>query len=277
MDSATLSLVLFIVFTLIYFIYRYFEYNSEHLKLVSGIYILLVIASQFSINISATKDLCGEASYGNAFLYTLIPWVVIFGMLNVVLFMFPGWKSPFANTFGYLLAKAAGVKSLLLDHILKEKYKDGKLPVAKATPVVQAVPIKETKVGGRASSTSNEAITNSLEHIYSDPSALINEVTPETFDTFWTRMKPLFRKGADNYRNQFKKLVNLKDLVSEFVWYLLTGVLVCSMSYNSILNQGCNTSVKEMQKRHQEYEDNVKKFQQEAKEKGPSRVYYTRD
>ena len=90
-------------------------------------------------------------------------------------------------------------------------------------------------------------------------------------------MKPLFRKGADNYRNQFKKLVNLKDLVSEFVWYLLTGVLVCSMSYNSILNQGCNTSVKEMQKRHQEYEDNVKKFQQEAKEKGPSRVYYTRD
>lgn len=277
MDSATLSLVLFIVFTLIYFIYRYFAYNSEHLKLVAGIYILSVIASQFSINISATKEMCGEANYGNAFLYTLIPWVIIFGMLNVVLFMFPGWKSPFANTFGYLLAKAAGVKSLLLDHILKEKFKDGKLPQAKAVPVAQAVPIKETKVGGRPGATSNEAITNSLEHIYSDPSALINEVTPETFDTFWTRMKPLFRKGADNYRNQFKKLVNLKDLVSEFVWYLLTGVLVCSMSYNSILNQGCNMSVKEMQKRHNEYEDNVKKFQEEAKEKGPSRVYYTRD
>ena len=273
MDSATLSLVLFIVFTLIYFIYRYFAYNSEHLKLVAGIYILSVIASQFTINISATKKMCGETNYGNAFLYTLIPWIIIFGMLNVVLFMFPGWKSPFANTFGYLLAKASGVKSLLLDNILKEKFKDVKLPVAKTTHTRD----KPSMFGGAPGATSNESIANSLEHIYGDPSALINEVTPETFDTFWTRMKPLFRKGADNYKDQFKKLVNLKDLVSEFVWYLLTGVLVCSMSYNSILNQGCNTSVKEMQKRHNEYKDNVNKSQQEVEEKDPRRVYHTTD
>ena len=277
MDSATLSLVLFIVFTLIYFIYRYFEFDSQHLNIVTGIYVLSVISSQFSINISATKELCGEANYGNAFLYTLIPWGIIFGLLHIVLFMFPGWKSPFANTFGYLLAKAGGVKSLLLDHILKAKFKEGvKIP---STNSPQDKPsIKETQLGGtRANATSSEAITNSLEHIYGDPSALINEVTPETFDTFWTSMTPLFRKNAEKYRDQFKKLVNLKDLVSEFVWYLLTGVLVCSMSYNSILNQGCNTSVKEMQKRHQDYEDNVNKIKQEDKDKPPARVYYTKD
>jgi len=277
MNTATLSLVLFIVFTLFYFIYRYFEFKSQHLNIVTAIYVLSVIASQFSINISTTKEMCGDANYGNAFLYTLIPWVIIFGLLHIVLFMFPGWKSPFSNTFGYLLVKAAGVKSLLLDNILKAKFKEGvKIP---STNSPQDDPnIKLIQSGGtRANAKSSEAITNSLQHIYNDPSALINEVTPETFDTFWVRMKPLFRKNADKSRDQFEKLVNLKDLVSEFVWYLLTGVLVCSMSYNSILNQGCNTSVKEMQKRHQDYEDNVKKVKEESEDRGPGRVYYTRD
>ena len=83
-----------------------------------------MIASQFIINISLTKELCGESSYGNAFLYTFIPWVVIFGLLNIALMMFPGWKAPFSNTFGYLVVKAAGIRSLLTDNILKQKGKN---------------------------------------------------------------------------------------------------------------------------------------------------------
>ena len=252
MESATLSLLLFIVFTLIYFIYRYFKFNQSNFKIISSIYFLTVIASQFLININLTKDLCGESSYGNAFLYTFIPWIFIFGILNLVLMLFPGWKSPFSNTFGYLVVKAAGIRSLLTDNILKQKYKDSvQLP--------------------------DKAISNSINNIYNDPSILINEITPDNFDNFWKRMSPLLKGGSNFYRNKFKQLVVLKDLVGEFVWYLLTGMLVSSMSYNSILNQGCNVSVKEMQKRHREYEEDVKRKQKEDQSKKPQRIYNIND
>ena len=34
-------------------------------------------------------------------------------------------------------------------------------------------------------------------------------------------------------------MVKLKDLVSQFVWYMLAGILVTSRSYNYIINQPC--------------------------------------
>ena len=237
-------------------------FDSSSLKVISAIYFLSLILSQFSVNISVTKELCGESSYGFAFIYTLIPWVFIFGILNVVLIMFPGWKTPFANTFGYLLVKAAGVKSLLLNEMLKEKFD------------------KSVNLKGVNSSNISSDINVSIDHIYSDPSMLINQVTPETFNTFWTRMKPLFRKGAsDNIslKKRFEKFVVLKDIVADFIWYLLTGLLVCSMTYNSMVNQNCQRSVKEMQKRHKTYEDNVKKQKEDDAKKGKPRVYYTKD
>lgn len=252
MESATLSLILFVVFTLIYFIYRYFKFNQTSFKIVTAIYFLSVIASQFIINISLTKELCGESSYGNAFLYTFIPWVVIFGLLNIALMMFPGWKAPFSNTFGYLVVKAAGIRSLLTNNILKQKYKG-------------------------SSTLSEKGISNSINDIYSDPSILINQVTPDTFDSFWKRMSPLLKGGSNLYRNKLKQLIVLKDLVGEFFWYLLTGMLVCSMSYNSILNQGCDVSVKEMQKRHRQYEEDIKKKQKEDQSKKPQRIYNVTD
>jgi hypothetical protein len=37
-------------------------------------------------------------------------------------------------------------------------------------------------------------------------------------------------------------MVKLKDLVSQFVWYMLAGILVTSRSYNYIINQPCGLS-----------------------------------
>ena len=41
---------------------------------------------------------------------TIVPWVLIFGMVVVMLNVYPGWISPFSNTFGYGLTKLAGSK-----------------------------------------------------------------------------------------------------------------------------------------------------------------------
>ena len=44
---------------------------------------------------------------------TIIPWVLIFGVINIILIIFPGWISPFANTFGYGVMNLLGLKQLL--------------------------------------------------------------------------------------------------------------------------------------------------------------------
>ena len=67
-------------------------------------------------------------------------------------------------------------------------------------------------------------------------------------------MAKLFKEGRDS-----KDLVNLfnfillKDIVAEYIWYMLSGILVTSVSYNYILNSSCKKNVKDMERRHDDY------------------------
>ena len=53
----------------------------------------------------------------------------------------------------------------------------------------------------------------------------------------------------------------MKDTVSEYIWYMLTGTLVTSVSYNYVVNKGCHQSVKEMKKRRKAYEKRLEEKQ----------------
>ncbi len=170
---------------------------------------------------------------GQALFITLIPWVFIFGILNLVLSIFPGWLAPFSNTFGYGIAKLMGINNLLND-IFKPKIVKGDLD--------------------------GEKMAEALEHIYSDKSLLINEVTPTNFDTFWENMSPLFKtsvKENSDLKMNLLKLIRLKDIISEYIWYMLTGMLVTSVGYNYVVNSSCVQSIKEMKKRNKDYEDEL--------------------
>ena len=72
-------------------------------------------------------------------------------------------------------------------------------------------------------------------------------------------MTPLFKDGADEYKADLYKMIELKELVSEGLWYLLTGSLITSVSANYIMNGDCGTSADEMKKRHSDYEKQQKK------------------
>ena len=39
--------------------------------------------------------------------------------------------------------------------------------------------------------------------------------------------------------NELAKLIIMKDYIAEFVWYILTGILVINMTTNFILEQNC--------------------------------------
>lgn len=249
MANAFSSLIFFLIITTIYFFIKF--YVKSHSTVWMIIYFLMVVVGEYFINLSITKDICGSNQYTTAISITLIPWVFIFGLLNLMLLMFPGWLSPFSNTFGYIVTKLAGVNDLL-DDILVPK-------------------IIKTK---SSDSDNVKAVSEALESIYADKSLFINEISLANFDNMWDRMNSagLFKQTSLELKDKLRNMVRLKYLISEYIWFALTGTLVTSVSYNYIVNAGCQQSVSDMEQRHNDMIE-----QEENKDTPDNRVYLTNE
>jgi len=265
------AMLLFFIFTTIYSVMQYnatktyagtdagADKNESAGKMYFMIYILAVVIGQFFVNLQLTTSMCGSPNYSTAAMCTFFPWGFIFGILLLFLNMFPGWLAPFSNTFGYGVALAAGLNDTMVD-ILKPQSKD-----------------QRRSEGEQLSSQAEEA----LEHIYADRSLLINEITSDNFDNFWNNMSGLFRKNVSNnisLKSSLYSFVVLKEIVSEYIWYILAGMLITSVSFNYIAGTACNVSAAEMQARHEDYEKELKAAQDDAKAKSDNqRVYETHE
>lgn len=232
--SSFASFLYFSIITTLYFILKIFSKTDKMVLIWTIIYFFVLLVTQFFINVSISKSLCGTNQYITAMNVTFVPWVIILGSLKMLLTIFPGWLSPFSNTFGYLVTKLLGIGNVF-NKILSDKFDDehvkGDLRIA----------------------------MEALEHIYSDKSLLINEITPANFDTFWNRMSnaKLFKADAGIYKDKLLSLVKLKDTISEFIWYILTGGLVTSISYNYMVNSECSKSVNEIEMLSSEVKNNA--------------------
>ena len=109
----TVSIVFFLILTLAYSIFKYYTKSPKTIQLWTIIYFLILIVVQFFINVGLTKEICGFEQYGVALQQTIIPWVFVFGLLNILLMVFPNWLNPFSNTIGYLFASITGVNGFL--------------------------------------------------------------------------------------------------------------------------------------------------------------------
>ena len=250
--NPSLAMFLFFLITSIYFAIK-FNADPSKSSVYFGIYMLVLIIGEFFINMSLTQAMCGTPQLSSALFITLVPWFLIFGVLNLVLMVFPGWLAPFSNTFGYGVARLFGINNLLND-IFKAK--------------INPEDLKTENMG---------AMAEALEHIYTDRSLLVNEITQENFDNFWTNMSPSFKPKIKDDLSMKKRLfdfIRLKDMVAEYIWYMLTGTLVTSVGYNYIVNKGCTQSVKEIKQRSKEYQEKEKINAANANA-GSQRVYST--
>ena len=193
------------------------SYGSK-LSMVFGLLTVIVILwSQFSINLAATGEHCsGDVQLYNAIVYTLVPNLIFGGTVYILLNKFPGWKAPFSNTIGYLIASMFGIRSTF-NKMLKTSENQG-----------------------------NDVINK----IYNDPSMLINELQPDApttvrydsdFDTEFKRLAKanIFKPGWEKYAKKLYNLVVIKDMVSSIVWYFLTSSLIIATSFNGIMNINC--------------------------------------
>jgi len=251
------AMIFFFIVTSVYCIISIFLGGDTMQKIIMKVsYILFVVIGQYFINLNLSESMCGIRQWKTTLFITILPWTIIFGVLHLFLTIFPGWLSPFSNTFGYLVAKLMGLPDLI-NKIL--------------------VPI-----------TGDEA-SAALISVSTDSSLLINQFSPEPFtnkkdvagapimyegkpmteqkkfDDAWEKLQlgkiikqdedlKIIMKNADA-KKELYKFVDMKYIISEYVWNILTGFLVTSISYNYILNTGCAKSPKEMQERYDAYEE----------------------
>lgn len=239
------GMLFFFIATTIYSIVKYNisdNTNNQSMLISTICYIIIIIVGEFIINMNLTTSKCKHQNWSLAFIITVVPWVLMFGIVILMLIIYPGWKAPFSNTFGYGIARLAGSKS-----VMEQLFP----------------PNKDTSGTGN-----NSEIAQSLAYIYTDQSILMNEVTVENFDNFWQKTEPirdttLSVEKMNDLKSSFRKLIQLKDIVAEYVWYMLTGSLVVAVGYNYLLTASCESTAKqkaaaarEAKKRRREEEAN---------------------
>ena len=180
------------------------------------IYIGIVISMMYFINSEKVKEHCQRKNinelWREVFISTLLPWLSIFCVMYVLLLTFPGWKQPFSNTFGYFIVMfLMGGKAKLLS-ILGDDSKDDDNTV------------------------SFKRILRNEEHL------LINDFGAENIDKFpelveshSKRFKKAEGDALKTY-NDLSRLIIIKDYISEFLWFYLTGLFVVTLT-NTYINQ----------------------------------------
>jgi len=236
MASSLNSLAFFIMITIIYIIVKItiimnetkftkiFHY-SNNLNIYSIIYILIVLFGNYILNKQIEFELKDPSVDVNNFkivLITILPWLVIFGSLFIILNIFTAWNKPFSNTLGYFIVNLLGVEKEF-----QEVFKD-----------------VNSNDGGA------EQINDILTNIGRNKTMIINEMNTEIeeFKQFMNMLckANLLKAGLcekdtitidnPNVINIYKFVV-IKDEIGKVIWYILAGMLISTVSYNSLIEQ----------------------------------------
>jgi hypothetical protein len=247
-----LNLLAFVIITVFYFFIKPTMTTSEFgtgefinkSRMYLGIYFLATILVQFGLNIWTVNSRCGGDNIGAAAMYTFGPWTLIFGVMLLVLMMYPSFKTAFADVVGYFVVSSSA--NTLLNQILINK------------PIQDAIDQGTNPEDKKATENAADLIIK----IMGTTSVLINQLTPTNFGEYWGLLKPLMKPGVEGngeLKEELFSLVQYRDKIGEFMWYLYTGVLLTSVVQMKIVTNGCNSSPEAMKKKHQAYLEEEKK------------------
>ena len=228
-------------------------------------YFLLVVLSQFFINVGIIVNKCGgnlKDNFAAGALMTFIPWIFIFGLVALILIIFPGFKSAFSNVVGYFAV--AGQANQILNELL-------------VNADIQEELNKETDPVKKASlQRSAEAIIK----LCGNASIMINQIVPENFTQYWALLEPLMKEKFQipgnteslDLKKQLLGVVVTRDNIGEALWYTYTAVLLISIVQYNLSSRGCVMDPKTMAENHQKFVDaEDAKLKQNAK--ASSQIY----
>ena len=274
MTNSYLNIVTFLLTTLFYYIalkpalpYDIYNNATEYSKHISNnymylsIYVLLVILIQFIVNSSIISSSCGGSiseNMGAAGVLTFIPWILIFGILVVILNIYPGFKSAFSDVVGYYYVSSSANK--ILSELLINKEIENK--------------IKEDPNMTSDKREALETAADTIIKIFGNKSILINQIVPNNFNEYWSILKPLMKdkyqidnsEETKKIKNDLFEIVITRDNIGEAMWYIYTGLLLTSIVQLKITTRGCVTNPKTMEANYQKFLEKEEKAK-EAKEK----------
>ena len=245
----------------------YKEYSKNN-YIYLGIYLLLVMIIQFAVNVSVISSSCGgnvKDNLGAAGFLTFIPWLLIFGVMIIVLLIFPGFKGVFSDVIGYFYVSTQANK-IITELLVNRDVKD----ILEEEP-----PLSQKQIGGDKEKKKLEDAADAIVKICGNTSILINQIVPENFNDYWNILKPLMK---DQYKDDTSKttiakktelfdIVVTRDNIGEAMWYIYTGLLLTSIVQLKISTRGCKSSPETMEKNYQEFlskEEEAKAKKEEA-------------
>jgi hypothetical protein len=210
----------FMFFMIISIIFLIICYKIPGNLTLTGMFFIATLMTQWALNSAATVNplVCGQLRIGNAFVYTLIPWILILGVGNLFLYNFSGWVRVFSNTIGMWLSyKFLG---------------------------------SELNIDATAQTTSTDA---QLKKIYTEileqPQTIINEIN--ILDKEEDKIKPLFVNYKainpeifkDTNQDKIINIIKYKNKIGIMIWNILFGLIASMISTNSLLNSGCSINI----------------------------------
>ena len=257
--SSLLNIITFILSTAFYYLLlkptltydimnnaeQYNSYTQKYYKSL-GIYLLLVIIVQFIMNTTIVSAKCGgnlKTNIVTAAIFTVFPWLLIFGIILIVLIIYPGFKSAFSDVVGYFYISSSAnsvLTELLIDkNIQKQMDESG------------------------ATEKQKEDLQNAADAIIKicgNTSMLINQIVPNNFIHYWSILNPLMKTKFQTestettaIRNDFFNLVVMRDTIGEMMWYLYTGILLTSIVQMKISTTACYVSPQQMEQNYQKF------------------------
>lgn len=298
MASSYLNIVMFLVTTLFYYMalkptltYDIVSNPETYTSFVSsnymylGVYLLLVIMIQFLVNASIITTTCGGSvseNMGAAGAFTFIPWFLIFGVIVIVLVIYPGFKSAFSDVIGYYYVSTKA-NELLIELLASQGIESApaSAPAATASETISpTAPPASAFLGpkGQTGGTKEELqkAADLILKICGNTSILINQMVPSNFDSYWKLLNPLKKekyqmKNGDEISNdaqQLKKqlfdLVVTRDTIGEALWYIYTGLLLTSIVQLKITSRGCATNPQTMEANYAKFQEQEAAAQQQA-------------
>ena len=253
METTYLSILMFIIITIIYYSFpiigkvpmtlEYLNGNTEGKSIESlyytnyvrlAIYLVAVFLSQFLINSVFIMQTCGGdtvSNIGTSFLMTFFPWFFIFGFILIILIINPGFKSAFSDIVGYFVV--AGSATELLNKILIDPAISNSIDNSTETDTTKKNDLKMT--------------AQSVMKLISNNSILINQITPANFLESWAKLKPLMKDETTFTNTEFQQeLLNItimRDNIGEAMWYLYTAIVIISVVAYKLSSSACEQNM----------------------------------
>ena len=270
MSNSYLNIVTFLLTTLFYYLaikpsYTYEisidpnkqkQYKSSSYMYLA-IYLLLVMVIQFLVNVSIISSTCGgniTENMGAAGVLTFLPWTLIFGVLVVILTVYPGFKSAFSDVIGYFWVSGSANK------IITELLVD---------PKIQKKMDQDTNLTPEQKESMMTA-ADTIIKICGNTSVLINQIVPSNFQSYWNILTPLLKPKyqtdnpeTEKMKNELFEIVVTRDNVGESMWYIYTGLLLTSLVQLKMTTRGCVSSPKTMEENYQKFKDAEQKAKQQ--------------